>query len=188
MISFIIYFTECLHMVRMLKLLILPWGALLLSHSPNICTTLRTKKLLVTPVPLVGKMMPQTCGTFWKITTRHIRRFKYFQKAVVMMFWYLEHWWILYLKQPHKLRCYVIALMILCQQTISTLCSYSLEASSVHRDEIVGNLRGDLRQPRQHFQKEEFEEGFSRSIIPVHRLHQHLMSQKKPVLKVIRLL
>ena len=92
---------------------------------PNLSTTLRTKKLLVTSTQLVAKMMTQLCGIFWKITTRHIRRFKNFQKAVVMMFWFLEHWWILYLRQPDKLRCYVIALMIPCQQTMSTLRSYS---------------------------------------------------------------
>ena len=111
MISFIIYFTECLHVVRVLKRLILPWGALFLSHFPKYWYNFANKKLLVTSGPLVVTMMPQTWGTFWKITTRHIRRFKCFQKAVVMMFWYLEHWWILYLKQRHKLRCYVIALM-----------------------------------------------------------------------------
>ena len=148
MISFIIYFTECLHVVRVLKRLILPWGALFLSHFPKYWYNFANKKLLVTSGPLVVTMMPQAWGTFWKITTRHIRRFKCFQKAVVMMFWYLEHWWILYLKQRHKLRCYVIALMILCQQTMSTLFRYSLQASSVHRDEIVGNHRGDLGQPR----------------------------------------
>ena len=107
---------------------------------PNIGTTLRTEKLLVTSTPLVGKIKPQPCGTFWEVTTRHIRRFKYFQKAVIM-FWYLEHWWILYLKQPYKMRCYVTALMILYQQTMSRLCSYS-------KHEVVGNHRGDLGQPR----------------------------------------
>ena len=45
--------------------------------------------------------------------------------AVVTMFWYLEHWSTLYLKLFHKLRWYICALRIVCQPTVSNICSYS---------------------------------------------------------------
>ena len=54
-----------------------------------------------------------------------------------------------------------------------------LEDSSVYSVEIVGNHRGDLGRPIYHVEKEELQEGFSISTIPVKKLHQYLMSQKK---------
>ena len=96
-----------------------------MSHFPKYWGSFANKRITRDVNPVSGKNDATALRNILKDNYKTIRRFKYFQIAVVMMFWYLEHWWILYRKQPHKLRRYVIALMILCQQTMSTLCSYS---------------------------------------------------------------
>ena len=49
-----------------------------------------------------------------------------------------------------------------------------LEASSVRRDEIVDNHRGDLGRPIYHTEKEELQEDFLISTVPDQNLDQHI--------------
>ena len=75
-----------------LKLLILP------CYFPKYWYNFASKDLPMTSTTSVGKIKTRPFETFWKKTTRYIRRFKYFQETFVTMFWHLEHWPTLYLQ------------------------------------------------------------------------------------------
>ena len=60
-----------------------------------------------------------------------------------------------------------------------------LEASSVYRDEIIENHRGDLWRPRYHVETKELQQNLSISTIPLQKLHQYV--SEETVLKEITL-
>ena len=60
-----------------------------------------------------------------------------------------------------------------------------LEASSVYRDEIIENHRGDLWRPRYHVETKELQQNLSISTIPLQKLQQYV--SEETVLKEITL-